>query len=252
MRELDYFYDHPYKNNGANGFISCIEHIVSCVFKVCFRQKNMQSAIVGKASENHAVIIAGNHTSLADPLFVFFSLMPGHLRFLGKKELFRIPVLRRIFAWGGVIPIDRDQLDQRAIKRALRCLKSGENLGIFPEGTRVRKPGQLSEPETGVASFAMLTNSLIVPCGLSGPQRIRPYGKIFFRFPKVIVKYGEPIDWHDFEFLPKTVRAQAITDEVMRRVNILKVGGEPGGLPDLAVLYADSLDDSKTLQKECS
>jgi hypothetical protein len=46
------------------------------------------------------------------------------------------------------------------------------------------------------------------------------------------------------------LRAQAITDEVMRRVNILKVGKDPGPLPDLTVLYADRLGNSKPSEED--
>jgi 1-acyl-sn-glycerol-3-phosphate acyltransferase len=241
VKKLDQFYDQPFKGNGVNGLIVLIKYVVGAVFKVCFRQTNVNTQIVSTLPDDRAVVIAGNHTSFTDPLLVLFACMPRHVRFIAKREIFRVPAFRRLLAWAGVMPVDREGLDQQAIKRAIRCLKSGESIGIFPEGTRVRKPGQASRAETGAASFAMIADVLIIPCGISGADRIRPYGGHFMRFPKITVRFGEPVDWHDFEFLPRRLRAQAITDELMRRIDALKQGEDPGPMPDLRARYASPL-----------
>lgn len=245
MKDIEWFFDHPQSENGMQGFMSFCRYVVMGVFKVCFRQRNIGADVIDRLPEGKACIIVGNHTSNADPLFMWFGIMPHLLRFIGKKELFGSGFGSRYMAWAGVIPIDRTGVDRKAIKRAIRTLKNGEILGVFPEGKRIRKPGQVSEPETGTASLAMMADVPIVPCGIEGADRIRPYGKPFLRFPRVTVRFGEPVDWHAFEILPRYARSQAITDEVMRRVNALKTGVDAGPMPDLNERYADILSEDR-------
>lgn len=134
------------------------------------------------------VIFCPNHTRLSDPLFVAFALS---LRFrpqvMAKAELLEIPVLGWILKKAGVFAVERGKSDVGAVKRAMKCLKSGDKLLLFPEGTRY-KDGKMGEGKTGVALLALRTGTPILPMYIPAKK------KWFGRTPVV---FGEP-------YLPQT------------------------------------------------
>ena len=88
-----------------------------------------------------------------------------------------------------VIPIKRNMQDMDSMKRCLKILKSGELLGIFPEGTRkgLQKNGKA---KNGAAYMAIKTGTPIIPVGIHGT--FKPFSKIY-------INYGEPIDWSEYK-----------------------------------------------------
>ena len=84
------------------------------------------------------VILACNHISDLDPpVLAAASTRPVY--FLAKKELFQNRLVGAILRGFKAYPLDRSKGDLAAIKRALGLLKEEKVLGIFPEGTRVKR-----------------------------------------------------------------------------------------------------------------
>ena len=81
------------------------------------------------------VIVACNHVSYLDPVALGIGL-PRMVTYLAKKELFSIPILGALVRGCGAYPLDRDAGGVAAVRAALRVLKNGRCIGIFPEGTR--------------------------------------------------------------------------------------------------------------------
>ena len=83
-----------------------------------------------------AVILCPNHTRMSDPFFVVFAL-GRHIQpwVMAKAELMRVPVIGWLLKKAGVFAVDRGKSDVGAIKHAMKCLKNGEKLLMFPEGT---------------------------------------------------------------------------------------------------------------------
>ena len=80
-------------------------------------------------------LVCANHTSFADPIVIAASLkMP--VKYMGKAELFKIPILKSVIKAFGAFPVKRGGADPGAIRTAETLLKSGELVGIFPQGTR--------------------------------------------------------------------------------------------------------------------
>ena len=165
------------------------------VFKVLCRLwfgKILTTKIIGaeKIPESGAFILAANHVSNWDPPFLgtFISRI---VNFMGKEELFKNPVMAAICRGLNVFPVKRGAADKTAMKTAMKILKSGKCLGIFPEGTR-SKTGKLGKPELGVSVIAAMTKAPVIPAAICGTEKIFSAQK---KFPRLGVVFGEPLNF---------------------------------------------------------
>ncbi|MFN0087889.1 MAG: lysophospholipid acyltransferase family protein [Blastocatellia bacterium] len=139
-----------------------------------------------------AVIIAGNHPSYLDPVLVWMGVERG-IRFMAWDALFRVPVVGRIIRAAGAFPVDiRKGRGEAAFQEAVRVLREGEALGIFPEGQRSEQAA-MGELRTGVARLAIETGAAIVPVTIGGASRAWPKTRLLPRSAKIVVRYHDPI-----------------------------------------------------------
>ena len=137
---------------------------------------------------NGAFILAANHVSNWDPPFLG-TFIKREVYYMGKEELFKNPVMAAICRGLHVFPVKRGAADKTAIKTAVKLLKDGKCLGIFPEGTR-SKTGKLGKAEAGVSLIAAMTKSPIIPAAIVNTEKIFTREAIF---PPLAVVYGSPI-----------------------------------------------------------
>ncbi len=158
------------------------------------------------------VVIAGNHTDMADPVVTCLALGMGRqVRPMAKIELSRVPVVGWLLNRAGAIFVDRGSADLKAVKTALKHLKEGGQLLVFPEGTRV-KEGQQVEAKDGAALMATRTNSPLVPVYISEKK---PW------FRRSYVVFGAPY-YPKFEGRkPTSEELDATTRELMSRIKKL-------------------------------
>ncbi|MHA1601262.1 MAG: lysophospholipid acyltransferase family protein [Alphaproteobacteria bacterium] len=133
-------------------------------------------------------IIAAKHQSAWDTLI--FPLLVDGPAFVFKRELMWIPLLGWYMVRAGCIPIDRragPKALRRLIVRAKQTLARGQNIVIFPEGTRVA-PGAQRPYLPGVAALYSQLNVPVVPVAVNSGQfwgrrsfRKRP-GRIVLEF----------------------------------------------------------------------
>ena len=126
-------------------------------------------------------VVAPNHVSYADPLiFAHFMYDSGRAAyFLGKSELFEIPVVGFILRRSGQIPVYRNSTKAAsAYEAAVEGVNAGKAVGIFPEGTITRDPELWPmRGKTGAARVALETRCPLIPVAQWGPQEIlSPYG----------------------------------------------------------------------------
>jgi 1-acyl-sn-glycerol-3-phosphate acyltransferase len=161
-----------------------------------------------------AVIYCPNHLSDADPPTVFVCL-PRRAWFIGKSELFAVPVIGWFFAHFHGFPIKRDSADRAALRRAEELLIRGEPLVIFPEG-RCAQDGRLQRIQPGAALLSARTGAPIIPVGLRYTNEILPYGSSVPRFSKHAVRldFGTPIDPKEFSHLHRSEAIKAITQRL--------------------------------------
>lgn len=135
-----------------------------------------------------ALLFCGNHRTYLDPPLIVVTA-GRHMRFMAKEELRKNP----LFAFLGVlfegIYVKRDEKDITALKEALKTLKNGGCIGIFPEGTRNGLEKNDGKIKNGAAYMALKTNAKIVPVGIIGPAK---------PFSKNEIIYGEPIDLSEY------------------------------------------------------
>lgn len=114
-----------------------------------------------------AVIIAPNHKSYFDPPLVGVAIKKRVVHYMAKEELFRNPLFGWTLRQFGTFPVKRGSVDRAAVRQAVKELKSGNALGIFPEGTRIKRSG-LGRFHSGMASLALMTGTPVIPVAIVG------------------------------------------------------------------------------------
>lgn len=171
-------------------------------------------------------ILMSNHSSLYD-IPLLFAALPGSIRMLTKKELFRVPIWGRGLAAGEFVSIDRSDRWQaiRDLKAAREKMASGIVLWIAPEGRRSRD-GRIGSFKKGGFMLALETGATIVPIGIRGARDVLPAKTLRFHVGRTAeVHVGEPIDAGRYALASRG----ALMAEVQRRIR--ELAGEPSPQP---------------------
>lgn len=136
---------------------------------------------------NRGYILCANHVSVAD-VFALAVAFKCHIRYMGKEELFKNPVLGFFFRALGAFAVKRGTGDTKAIEEACEILKNGGVFGIFPEGTR-SKNGEIGKMKSGAALIAAKTQADVLPVSIKY-STVKP--RIFC---KVQINIGKLIEY---------------------------------------------------------
>jgi 1-acyl-sn-glycerol-3-phosphate acyltransferase len=197
------------------------------LLRVVFRPKAFG---VDNVPEEGAAILASNHLSYADWMFMPLTLT-RRVTFVAKAEYFTTPGIKgwfqkKFFSGAGQVPIDRSGANaaEGAMKSAKKILEQGELFGIYPEGTRSHD-GKLYRGKTGVARLALETGAPVVPCAVVGTDVVAPNGKIFGSWTRPVVRFGPPLDFSRYEGMENDrYILRSITDEIM--YEIMRLSGQ--------------------------
>ncbi len=149
-------------------------------------------------------IVVANHLNWQDPL-VLGGVLPFETRFMAKKELFKYKIVAAFLTKIGVFPVDRDANDLKAIKMALGILKSGQSLGLFPEGTR-NKGFESLPVKSGTAMLAVKTKTMILPISLDSFYKIGQPLRVLFHNPVELSEYyDQKVESETYEALSKKI-----------------------------------------------
>lgn len=158
------------------------------------------------------VVIMSNHISLLDPPLIGAAIS-RKIHFMAKEELFKNPLIGWVLKQLGAFPVKRGSGDTKAFKQALKVLRSGGVLGVFPEGTRYPE-GKLGKPHGGSAAIALRGGARIVPAAI---KNIKTRGR-----PVVI--FGKPLDISQEGKISREER-QEIAEKIMAEIaNLLETG----------------------------
>ncbi len=189
-----------------------IKILIYLFYCIIYRVKVLNKQNIPKTG---AYIICANHVKLADPPALVVTAK-RHINMIAKEELFHNPFL----AWLGyifdVIPVKRGVQDIEAMKRSLQVLKNDELLALYPEGTRNGLKKNNGKVKNGAAFIAARTGVPVIPVGIKGS---------FKPFTKVIINYGEPLDFSRYQSKqPEKENLEKISKEIMD--NIIRLTNE--------------------------
>ncbi|HWK22421.1 MAG TPA: lysophospholipid acyltransferase family protein [Ureibacillus sp.] len=130
-------------------------------------------------------IIACTHNGYVDIFNLGVSLLPKHIHFMAKKQLFEMKLLGPLVSNLNAFPVDRENPGPSVIKIPRQLIKEGKIVGIFPSGTRSQENTDLKQ---GAITIAQLSKAQIVPAAYVGPRNI---GEVMKRQKGYLI-YGEP------------------------------------------------------------
>ncbi len=166
-----------------------------------------------------ACIVVANHTSFLDP-FLICTIAPRIIHYITYAYFYYFWLFHWYCRRVHCIPIKKDGKDISALKRALRLLKNGELVGIFPEGVR-SKTGKLGKGEPGVALIALKANVPIIPVGIQGAYESFPKGSKFPKPRPITIIFGKPFmigDYVDVNAQKNSELQQKVTDLIMSKI----------------------------------
>jgi len=173
-----------------------------------------------------AVVLACNHTSNIDPVFLGVACQ-RQVHFMAKSELWKFKPLGWMVDGLGGFPVRRGEADREAVRRALELLDQQAVVGIFPEGRR-QPEGTLGPLQAGVVLLSLRPGVTTVPVVLQGTNHVvhnrRP------SFPKVTVTFGPPVP-ASADGAPRVERHRDFTTRLTAALQTLLDQSEQTGVP---------------------
>ncbi|MEU2059735.1 lysophospholipid acyltransferase family protein [Streptomyces sp. NPDC013455] len=165
-------------------------------------------------------IVAANHLSFFDSIFIAL-LVPRPLYFIGKQGWLESPGLkgrlqRLFFRSVGMISVDKTSGTgtMAGLELSLKLLAEGKGVGVHIEGTR-SPDGRLYKGTTGTAWLAMRSGVPVIPCGLTGTERVHPTGAKRLYVASFDARFGAPLTFPDRRGQEDDRRARrAVTREI--------------------------------------
>jgi 1-acyl-sn-glycerol-3-phosphate acyltransferase len=145
-------------------------------------------------------ILASNHFSQLDWFLEGYFCIPRRFTFLGQADKMTSGVMlylrKLLYAYSEIIPVNREDSESKrqAFDSAVKWLKQGRYLFVFPEGTRSRD-GKVHKFKPGVARFHLETGVPIVPIAIKGTDKLLPAGGKLKIKRVVVMVAGKPLNF---------------------------------------------------------
>ena len=178
-----------------------------------------------KLWDNHdGRMIIMNHVSFFETVIPSVSMWfrGVHVRPIYKSEFEGNKFLNWLLPRVGGIPIDRGTADMKSVRRAVNCMKRGECILVFPEGTRIKSEDQEVEVHGGFALMARMAKVSVQPMAVVGAREIARPGKMIRLFKRVYFKAGDCIRWDEMTSANRRERTEEMERVGMERVYALR------------------------------
>ena len=162
----------------------------------------------GRIPRSGPLLVAANHQSFLDP-FLCGVPMPRTMKFMARRSLFRNAIFGTALRLINVFPVTRAGRDVQALRTAIRELRAGRALLVFPEGTRSRG-GEIGPFRAGMDVLARRSGATVLPMAVDGGWLALPRDSARLRPVPLMAAFGRPIR-------PEEV-ARMSRDELSRRV----------------------------------
>lgn len=184
-----------------------------------FRAMDFKFRVTGQEHipRTGGAVLAINHVSYIDFLMAGYGARWSKrlTRFMAKKETFDHPVTGPIMRGCHHISVDRAD-GQASYDEAVRYLRDGEVVGVFPEAT-ISRSFEIKELKTGAVRMASEADVPLVPLILWGTQRLftKDHPKDFSRHKTITVTIGEPLDPQGATAHDKTQQLRAAMSDML-------------------------------------
>ena len=148
-----------------------------------------KTKVIGRENipKEGALIFCGNHKSYLDAPLIIVTC-PRSARFMSKEEVKKNLLFRFLCYVYNAIYVKRDHRDIGPLKEALKELKDGGCIGIFPEGTRNGLEKNDGKIKNGASYMSLKTGAKLVPIGIKG--EVKPWHQM-------TITYGKPLDFSE-------------------------------------------------------
>ena len=136
------------------------------------------------------LLIVPNHQTFADPPLVTIPVRRP-IYYMAWNRLFAIPVFATLIRRLRAFPVEIETRDRRAVREAVRLLRAGEALMIFPEGGRT-PDGRMQPFKLGAFRLAVAHDAPVLPVTIAGAWETWPPGRRFPRRGRVTITYHPP------------------------------------------------------------
>jgi 1-acyl-sn-glycerol-3-phosphate acyltransferase len=157
-----------------------------------------------------AVVITPNHQTFADPPLVTIPVRrPVH--YMAWDRLFEVPLFGSFIRLLRAFPVDVEGRDARATREAVRLLRAGHALMIFPEGER-STTGDVGPFKVGAFRLALSAGAPVLPVTIAGARQSWPPGRLWPRRGHVTITYHPLV--HADASLPRRDAARELAERV--------------------------------------
>ena len=169
---------------------------------------------VAKVDPTKPYVFMANHQGNFD-IPVLLGCLPFQFRWLAKAELFRIPIFGRAMRGCGYISIDRfNQVSAfDSLARAAEKIRNGENVMIFPEGTR-SLDGKIRPFKKGGFVLTVDAGVPIIPVIIHGTYAIMPKKRLLVRPGPVLLEILDPVETSAYTRESKDVLMEKIRSKI--------------------------------------
>lgn len=172
-------------------------------------------------------VVVSNHISNFD-IPVLLRAVPTPIRFLAKKELYKIPFLGPGMDMAGIVKVDRGGAKStgEALSAAAReTLRRGFSLMVFAEGTRSRT-GDMADFRKGAVRLAIDNEAELLPVVIAGTFDISPPGSMFIYPGRAKVRILDPIDLTDATFRDITPMTKELHERMLATYEEMRTGAD--------------------------
>lgn len=216
MRKKEYTFNFDYTTVKNYKLYEVAKRVLGPIFKILFKLEYKGLENIPK-DKNTRYIVAINHTSNLDPIFVSIAKGIPTLHFMAKAEFFQNPFTRYVIEHLNGFPVKRGQGDNSAIEYGGKIIEEGHVMAICPEGKRVKdKNGVPQKAKAGVAVIAKATNASVLPVAIycNGPMKVGKH---------ITISIGNLISLNDMgldkeETSPKDIKygANLVMDNILK------------------------------------
>jgi 1-acyl-sn-glycerol-3-phosphate acyltransferase len=182
----------PFNNNSPT-----IDRIIRAWSRVWLTTSGTRLEVEGgdNIDPSRSYVVVANHLSALDIMACLLAV-PLPIRFLAKKELFRVPVLAQGMRLVGIIEVDREArgaIHSEVNRQSRELIEQGRSLIIYAEGTRPRN-GVMKPFKKGAFTMAIRAGLPVLPLSIHGSYEAWPPGKPVVRGGLIRVVIDKPVE----------------------------------------------------------